>query len=644
MSGICGMWAPFEERVRREQDINRLMRWNKAYGNGAEEVYADGNICLGFCRESFAETNSRSALILKKNKKYAVIDALIYNREELLDKGQFEEKLSDEELLFDYIEKFGFGELENVNGDFCGAIYDEQEKVLTLFRDHMGVRPLFYYARDGIVMFSTDIRGIAGMEQAEISVNEQWLWASTSGYGNMGLENTEFANIFCVKPASYMTFSLHGSAVQTEKVSYWQLGKKKIRLSSEKAYIEKMRELITDSVRRRLAAVPGLVGAELSGGLDSGVIDILIHRLGRECVYYSWSASPEEIPFAENDERLVIQDICEQEGIVCNYGKSTVEFNEESNITQNMRKIGAEGDISESAAKVLVLPPYINTLQISATSEFVNRSGARVVFTGHGGDEGVSHRCNAYELFYHREYLPYFKHMWSTTEGAKNRLKRMLSVCYRNLSVTAKELKGYYQSGFGVKDLLRKDFYHKFDNVERMSLKFAYDARTYVEDGGSRNRLDVAALLGAYSGARYIMPYLDYRVIDYAVSIPRHMYLKNKKNRYIFREAFKDIMPESLYVLDRKSSPSWSNLVREAKSEEELLEQKRKVLNMLDRELWAEYLDWDVMERWAQQKSSEEDEMRNQGVFMCISNCFRFQNMVREARRMGRDVSCEKDG
>ena len=637
MSGIYGFWHPTKDISQCKQDINRLMLWNAAYGNDTEELHMGEDFCLGCYCEKLSENVGRSTPVLKNGGKFAVIDAVLYNREELLERGNFESTLSDEELLYAYIERFGWDELKNVNGDFSGAVYEGKEKRLTLFRDHMGIRPLFYYVKDGRVVFSTDIRGIAGMEQVDVSVDKNWLWANVSGYGNLGRENTEFAHIFCVKPASYMTFAWEEGNLQVEKAEYWKLGAEKIRLSSEQAYIDKMRELITDSVKRRLDAVSGLVGAELSGGLDSGVIDILIHRLGRECVYFSWSASPEELPMAENDERLVIQDICKQEGITCNYGDTGITYSDDSIITRKMRKIGVEVNLNEGSVKKYVLPPYINTLTIGETSDFMNKNGAKVVFSGHGGDEGVSHRCSTYEMFYNKEYWEYFKYMWSTTKGARFRPKRMLSYCYRNLCVNAKKLRNAYQDVFGVEDLLKKEFRESFNDVEKMSLKFAYDAKGYVEEGGSRNRLDVVALLGAYSGARYLMPYMDYRVIDYAVSIPRHMYIKNGMKRYIFRQAFKDIMPESLYVLDRKESPSWNNLVKEPRTEEENRNRKQIALDMLDREFWAEYFDWDVVEQWAQKKSTPEDEMRDKGIFMCITNCFKFQNMVLRSREIGKE-------
>lgn len=642
MSGIFGFWQPFAEVNKYKDELNKLALWNKAYGNDSEEIHFGEDFCLGCNYEKFSEKAKRSTPVLKKDEKYAVIDALLYNREELTKKGDFTQELSDEELIFSYIDKFGFGGLKDINGDFCGAIYDSRSGVMTLFRDQLGVRPLFYYTDKQKVVFSSDIRGIVSMQSVDVSVDEKWLWQSVVGNATLGAENTEFAHIFCVKPASYVTIHREENLMQLSKMSYWELGKEKIRLSSEKAYIERMRELITDAVKRRLDAVSGLVGAELSGGLDSGVIDILIHRLGRECVHFSWSASPEEIPIAKVDERRIIEDICKQEGITCNYGKRKFPLDETSVIAGKMRDIGLEVNMEEGYMERFVLPPYINTLQVSETSQFISRNGAKVIFTGHGGDEGVSHRCNAYEMFYHKEYLSYLKYFWSSTKGEKRRIYKTISRVYRNLTNTGRELKKPFVTVYAVEELLKKEFLEKYSGEKRTSLTFAYDATEYVKCGGSRNRLDVVALLGAYSGARYVIPYLDYRVIDYAVSIPRHLYLKNKVYRYIFREAFKDLMPESLYVLDDKRSNSWSNVSSKSnepkdpqKEEERHIEKKKFLAEKLDRKYWEQYLDFTMIDRWVTQGKQESDAVRDEGMIMHISNCIKFQNLVERSRAVG---------
>ncbi len=639
MSGIYGCWQPSCDMKEYEQDIHRLMLWNKAYGNRAEELHMGEDYCLGCYVEKLSEAAGIGAPVLQRGMKYAVIDALLFNREELLDRGRFREGLSDEELIFEFIEKFGMESLKEINGDFAGAVFDVESRKLTLFRDHMGVRPLFYYIKGNEIIFSTDIRGITAVEHVDVAVNGKWLWGNVTGTGNMGTENTEFEYIRCVKPATYMTFFVKNDELQFGQMPYWQLGATKVRLASEKAYIEKLRELITDSVKRRLDAVSGLVGAELSGGLDSGVIDILIHRLGRECVYFSWSASLEDIPMVENDERLVIEDICSQEGIKCNYGNLTINYSEDNTIAEKMQQIGIDIDWNEGTAFRYVLPPYINTLTICEASEYIGKRGAKVVFCGHGGDEGVSHRCNPYELFYHKEYLGYLKYMWSTTEGGRNRLYNTFLRCKKNLTTSRKTLLSPYEGVFGVQGLLRKEFEERYEKEEKPALSFAYDSVAYIKDGGSRNRLEVVALLGAYCGVRYLVPYLDYRVIDFAVSIPRQMYLKNQKKRYIFREAFKDVMPQSLYTLDRKDNTSWSGLDKEPVKEEDTLKQKRAIADMLDKSYWEKYLNWEAVEQWASQLPDASGEMRDKGIRMCLAKCVMIQNMFTRSRNVGEKKS-----
>jgi len=163
-------------------------------------------------------------------------------------------------------------------------------------------------------------------------------------------------------------------------------------------------------------------------------------------------------------------------------------------------------------------------------------------------------------------------------------------------------------------------------------LTFAYDPLSYIRTGGSRNRLDVVALLGAYFGARYIVPYSDYRVIDYAVSIPRHMYLKNQKNRYIFKETFQDIMPESLYNLTGKEDTSWRNAEKKEKDPAEYIERKKRLFGMLDREYWDKYLDWDVMETWANTSLDLADENQDMAMFIGIDACLGLQNLITFSR------------
>ena len=331
-----------------------------------------------------------------------------------------------------------------------------------------------------------------------------------------------------------------------------------------------MRRIVEDAIRIRLDAIPGIVGGELSGGLDSCVIDILINRMGRESRFYSWSVDPKIHPMQPNDERLIIEEICQSEGISCGY---------DPGIADNY------ADLLES-----VSPSYINTLDIGKASAYLHAQGVRAVFTGHGGDEGVSHRCNQVELWHCGEYAAYFKEKWQETKGKKLRFLRTLKHVYHGAMKERLRLMHPWEGNAASATMFRADFFERMkQKVRPQTLWFTLDPKAYVEQGGSRNRLDNVALQGAQNGVRYLVPYLDYRVIDFAISIPRRLYRKNGVNRWIFREAFKDIMPESLYVLNTKDTPSKNNYTPKGVFGFE--ECKKLLLSKLDWKFWGKYFD-----------------------------------------------------
>ncbi len=631
MSGIYGI--KYDSKLFHNINIQPMQKWNMAYGKDDYGVYTDTGLSMGCFLEKLSDNAIRSNPIINKNGKIAVLDVVLYNREELISTCDMKEELSDEELLFTYIETHGPDALTNVNGDFSGAIYDGTKNTLLLFRDHMGVRPLFFQQTDAFVAFSSDLRGMTALPEVDATISEDWIFKIVSGYSTIGTEITEFSNIFCVEPAEYVTFSFQENTITKAKHNYWNLGRKKIRFSSNEAYQKRMRELVTDSIERRLRAVSGPVGGELSGGMDSGVVDILINRAGRKGIYFSWSLDPKELPMAEGDERLVIEDICRQENITCNYSGNTGYLDENSNIAESMKQMGLSVNMNQLPALRYALPPYINALTICETAQFINRSGSKVVFTGHGGDEGISHRCNPYELFYHKEYSAFFQHFWGLTKGQPRRLIRTLKHCRNNILESKKRFGSVFHKVDGVPELLRKDFAAKYREEDMPHISFAYDPKSHVKAGATCNRLYNVSLLGAYCGVRYLAPFMDYRVIDFALSIPRSQYLQKNTKRYIYREAFKDIMPKSLYTLTVKEDNSAKNIKPDPNWFTTFAAKKKEVVEYLDWDFWNNYLNYDEVDAWLKRgEPSKEDRARERNILTCLFYCAMIQNLVEKSR------------
>lgn len=583
MSNVYGVSS--SDNCMSENVLKHLRYWNRLNEADWEEREVSAQVFTGVYQEHFNDHYPAEKPVIRTEKLLAVLDVVLFNREELISELNLKYvEISDENLLLQYIIEKGMAALHKVNGDFAGAIYDYERNTWTLFRDHMGIRPLFYYMYQDTFIFSTDIRGIASVSGLQSGINEELWFRHAMAYSDLTLCETDFKNIFCVVPASWMEVKCFQREFQAETHQYWELGRKKIRYKTDQEYQKQMYDLVSDAVKRRLDAVSGLIGGELSGGFDSTVVASLIGKYQREATFFSWSFSPEELPLREGeDERKVILNVCDRWGFHCTFhNRDTYQKCMEYQYSMKHR-----------------WPPSVNTIDLLEGSLYLKSQGAKVVFTGHGGDEGVSHRSNPYELWRKHEYLKFLKYFYQMKKGMKLWPLRVLHAIYFQFSVINPEKKAPYIMVKNVDVFLNDDFYNHMNHlIEALPLSFSYDAKKYIMEGGSRSRLDNIAFQGAAAGVRYMVPFLDYRVIDYAVSIPASQYLDGYRNRKIFRDTFKDFIPETLEQKAYKDTPSQRRL--EEPSQEEIIQKKegrkakiKSVAKMLNRELWDSYLNMD---------------------------------------------------
>lgn len=614
MSGIYGYSA--KKPISTTEYLPLLSKWNRYYGREAEGQWSEGLRGMGCCQEHLSGSFPGSAPVLRRGSKIAVIDALLYNREELLPLlGRESGTCSDEDLLLDLVLEKGFSSLARVNGDFAGAIYDETNSSWTLFRDHSGVRPLYYYADKDQFAFSTDLRSLAALPGADLSINEEKLYLRMMGYNDLTLCETEYVNIRCIRPAAWTVVTPAGEGFRTKEQLYWTWRQQKIRFKTDREYQQELRRLITDAIARRLEACPDMVGCELSGGLDSSVIAILINRLGREGRFFSWSFSTDEIPMKERDERKIIDDICRQENIRCSYAKI---------------------DLSTSIDKLFerVDPPYLNTRVISEGAAEMARQGARIIFTGHGGDEGVSHRCNFYELWYHREYFAFFRNIYRGTRGKNLRLLRTFKRSLHHIFVQNRYFRNSFHNTFNnASRILNPRFVERMKGkVKLLSLPFAYSPKDYILQGGHRVRLDNVALQGAECGVRYMIPFVDYRVLDFAMSIPRSQFHNGYTNRYIYRAAFDDIIPQSLRDMHYKDTPSQEDYMPAVDLYQHFLETKEQLMKHLDRDFWQQYLDFETLEHITLSREyTRVDYLRASALLNEATQCAAIHHVIKNA-------------
>ena len=226
-------------------------------------------VALAFNRLSIIAPSGQHAIQKSERRLYSMCNGEIVNykslQKELNNPSQYGE--SDTALILPLYEKFGHSFIKKLAGMFAIAVYDEQNRELHLWRDPLGVKPLYYYHDDACILFSSEIKSI----YQALPVKPVIEFASVEHilrYRFHSGRNTVFPLIHRVLPGEHIIFSRKGE----QHEQYWTLENNAI--VDEKLSIKSAREFLEEIVEEYTHAdTPG--GIFLSGGLDSSLVAAL---------------------------------------------------------------------------------------------------------------------------------------------------------------------------------------------------------------------------------------------------------------------------------------------------------------------------------------------------------------------------------
>lgn len=266
MSAIAGVYLLDGSPV----DPDRLKRMNDRLshrGPDGSGLWCEGSVGLGHQMLWTTPESLHEKLPLEADGLVITADARIDNREELLPELGLREDVSDSEVILETYRKWGRDCVDRLLGDFAFVVWDKAKGELFSARDHMGVKPLYYYHEPGkIFAFATEIKALfAWGVQKEI--NEVMI----GDYLVPMLEDREitfYKNVFRLPAANIAVVGQNGLCREL----YWSLDPmREIRLNSDEEYEKAFRDVFEKAVKCRLrSAFP--VGSMLSGGLDSSSI------------------------------------------------------------------------------------------------------------------------------------------------------------------------------------------------------------------------------------------------------------------------------------------------------------------------------------------------------------------------------------
>ncbi|WP_196159520.1 asparagine synthase (glutamine-hydrolyzing) [Reinekea sp. G2M2-21] len=185
---------------------------------------------------------------------------------------------SDTEVLVESIAKLGLETtVKNLIGMFAFAVYCHHSRTVTLVRDPIGEKPLYYHVDSQALAFCSELGALKELIRNELEINLNAL-GSYFKYGYISAPETIYNNVYKVEPGTFITFDIKGG-MNSHKEVFWSLPSKlndAESLSYSEAQI-KLQNLLNQSIEQELVSdVP--VGSFLSGGIDSTLVTALAQK------------------------------------------------------------------------------------------------------------------------------------------------------------------------------------------------------------------------------------------------------------------------------------------------------------------------------------------------------------------------------
>ncbi|MCC6865838.1 MAG: asparagine synthase (glutamine-hydrolyzing) [Ignavibacteria bacterium] len=210
---------------------------------------------------------------------------------------------TDTEVILKSFEEWGNDCVYKFNGMFAFAIWDKKRTSLFIARDRYGVKPLYYYFKNGKFIFASEIKALLLHPDISVKVNIKALNEYFS-FQNIFSDLTLFKDIKLLPPASTITLGVKENKSLKIK-QYWDFCFRNEYTLTEEEYIIELERLFTQAVNRQLISDVE-IGSYLSGGMDSGSITSIAAKNFKNlktftCGFDLSSASGLELGF---DERI----------------------------------------------------------------------------------------------------------------------------------------------------------------------------------------------------------------------------------------------------------------------------------------------------------------------------------------------------
>ncbi|MGE5402832.1 MAG: asparagine synthase (glutamine-hydrolyzing) [Ignavibacteriales bacterium] len=429
----------------------------------------------------------------------------IYNlqnlRLEIESKGYSFRSKSDTEVVLKAYQEWGSKCVKKFNGMFSFAIWDAKKHMLFIARDRYGIKPLYYYYKNGLFIFASEIKAILQHPEIRVNVSVNALNEYFS-FQNIFSDLTLFDGIRLLPAGSFLMLSL-GDLNSLKQEKYWDYHFYDDNSLSEQEYVEELQRLFEQAVNRQLVSDVE-VGSYLSGGIDSGSITSIAAKNFKNLKTFTGgfdlsSASGLELGFDERQKAEYLSNIYK---------------------TEHYEVVMKAGDMERVMPKLIwhledprVGQSYPNYYVSRLASKFV-----KVVLSGAGGDElFAGYPWRYYQSVYSDDsdqYIEKYYHFWQRLIPDSEKPK-----FYREQFHP--EILGYQTKDI-FKHLINGKKFKVNSPGEYVNRSLYFEIKTFLH-----GLLVVEDKLSMAHSLETRVPFLDNDLVDFSMRIPVKYKLRN---------------------------------------------------------------------------------------------------------------------
>jgi asparagine synthase (glutamine-hydrolysing) len=518
-------------------------------GPDSEGYYFGPCLSFGHRRLSILDiTSSGNQPMSYLDRYWITYNGEIYNyieiRDELVLCGYKFASGTDTEVILAAYDKWESDCLTHFNGMFAFVIHDKEKNILFFARDRFGIKPLYYKEDDTKFVFGSEIKQLLNPKGSNIVSQDVLLEYMLTHVDNHTRE-TYFKDVFSFPSSHYMIYNLKNHTKSFFR--YYELKvDESIKRLSEESLIEKFKETFVRAINIRLRS-DVKVGTCLSGGLDSSAISYIASGM------YN----------TKSKERFIAVN-----------AKSTDAYNDESDFAKIVaEKIGLDLKIVtphyDDFVKVIDEVIYTQEEPFGSPSMFMgwyvfkmaNNLNCKVMLNGQGGDEIL--------LGYDRYYAATFD--WRNIFSSA----KQIFLQYKNSRLSFFKTLGYFiyflnaplrVRRLKMKSLLKKEYKDEryFNNIRQIAKSFKNPETLQILE---ITKLQLPHLL-RYEDRNSMrhsietrLPFLDYNLVELAISLPINLKIKEGWTKVILRKAIDGVLPDEIVWRKNKfgfeSPSSW---------------------------------------------------------------------------------------